>query len=227
MPRWGMVIDTDTCTGCQACTVACAVENNVAPPLPEEAGGNRPLTWMRLLVIPAEESPAGEPELLPAACMHCDRPPCIKVCPVDATNIDSEGIVRQIFPRCIGCRYCTTACPYTARYFNWHTPVWPEPMAASLSPDVSVRPAGVVEKCTFCHHRLQRARDQAAAEGRDLRPDEYEPACAQACPAGAIAFGDLDDPDSEVARLARSHRAHRLLESLGTQPKVIYLRKGE
>jgi len=222
-----MVIDLDACTGCQGCTIACAVENNIAPPLPDEEELSRPFTWMRMLVEEGGEGAQAPLELLPRPCMHCDEPPCIKVCPVDATNIDSEGIVRQIFPRCIGCRYCTTACPYTVRYFNWHTPTWPEPMAQSLNPDVSVRPAGVVEKCTFCHHRLQRARDQAAAERRKLNPREYTPACVQACPTDAMTFGDLDDSDSEVSRLARRRRAYRLLGELGTRPKVIYLRRGD
>ena len=146
---------------------------------------------------------------------------------MDATNIDREGLVRQIYPRCIGCRYCTTACPYTVRYFNWKTPTWPAPLEASLNPDVSIRPSGVVEKCTFCHHRLQRARDTAAAEGRELREGEYMPACVEVCPSQSMFFGDLDDPDSVVSRRSRTTRAFRLLEELGTRPKVIYLRKGE
>ncbi|MEE9534438.1 MAG: 4Fe-4S dicluster domain-containing protein, partial [Acidimicrobiia bacterium] len=166
-------------------------------------------------------------KMLPRPCMHCDKPPCIRVCPVRATYKSEDGIVGQIYSRCIGCRYCTTACPYTLRYFNWYRPEWPEPMAEGLNPDVSVRPKGVVEKCTFCHHRLIRARDQARFEGRSLRPGEYVPACVEACPAGAMTFGDLDDPDSAVSRLAESRRAHRLLEDLGTEPKVIYLQEKE
>jgi molybdopterin-containing oxidoreductase family iron-sulfur binding subunit len=151
----------------------------------------------------------------------------VKVCPVGATFLNEEGIVGQIFSRCIGCRYCTTACPYTARYFNWREPQWPEPMAKHLNPDVSVRPKGVVEKCTLCHHRLQNARDQARAEKRPLRPDEYTPACVDACPCGAMIFGDLSNPNSEVAKLAHGRRAMKLLEDLGTEPKVIYLREGD
>jgi len=227
MPRWGMAIDLDLCTGCQACTIACSVENNIPPPGPEDEDAHRPFTWMR--VISEVEGEHGETEvaMFPRPCMHCDNPPCVKVCPVDATNIDSEGLVRQVYPRCIGCRYCTTACPYTARYFNWKIPSWPEPLGEALSPDVSIRPAGVVEKCSFCHHRLQRARDQANAEERPMRAGEYIPACVETCPSKAMFFGDLDDPDSEVSRLARSTRAYRLLEELGTEPKVIYLRKEE
>lgn len=227
MPRWGMVIDLDRCSGCQACSIACAVENNVPPHEPGEQDARRSFTWMRLIAEVEERHEGTSVNLFPRPCMHCDRPPCVKVCPVDATNIDSEGIVRQIYPRCIGCRYCTTACPYTVRYFNWKTPEWPEPLAESLSPDVSIRTAGVVEKCTFCHHRLILAREAADAENRPLGPDDYLPACVESCPSEAMIFGDMDDPDSEVSRLSHSTRAFKLLEELGTEPKVIYLRSGE
>lgn len=222
MTRWGMVIDLDRCTGCQACVVACQVENNVAPPSAAQAAQGRAISWLRLVPIQGAEL-----RLVPLPCMHCDHPPCTKVCPVQATQIDREGLVAQVYPRCIGCRYCTTACPYTVRHFNWERPEWPESMLEGLNPDVSVRPRGVVEKCTFCHHRLLRARDQARAEGRPLREGDYRPACVETCPAEAMVFGDLDDPQSEVAKLAESPRAFRLLEELGTHPKVTYLSKGE
>jgi len=160
---------------------------------------------------------------IPRPCLHCDNPPCTKVCPVRATYLNDEGIVAQIFPQCIGCRYCMAACPYTVKSFNWYRPEWPDTMASALNPDVSARPAGVVEKCTFCIHRLQIAKEQAAAENRDLRDGDYITACAESCPTDAITFGDLDDPNSEVSRLRRTARAFRLLEELGTEPKVYYL----
>lgn len=225
-PRWGMVIDLDRCTGCQACVTACQVENNVPPPTAESAAAGRSIRWMDVLPHVEGEYPRVKMTLLPRPCMQCDQPPCIKVCPVGATTRGEDGIVAQIYARCIGCRYCTTACPYTVRYFNWYEPSWPEELGVAVQPDVSVRPKGVVEKCTFCHHRLMRARDRAAIEGRELRPGEYAPACAEACPAQAIVFGDLDDPHAAVAQLARSPRAFRLLEDLGTEPKVYYLREG-
>jgi molybdopterin-containing oxidoreductase family iron-sulfur binding subunit len=222
-----MVIDLDRCTACQACVVACQAENNIPPSQQSQADMGRSIAWMQLATDVEGEYPNVKMKLLPRPCMHCDKPPCIKVCPVRATYKSEDGIVGQIYSRCIGCRYCTTACPYTLRYFNWYRPEWPEPMMDGLNPDVSVRPKGVVEKCTFCHHRLIRARDQAKFEGRSLRPGEYVPACVEACPAGAMTFGDLDDPDSEVSHLAESRRAHRLLEDLGTEPKVIYLQEKE
>jgi len=228
MARWAMIIDLDRCTGCQACVIACQVENNVPPTGAEEAEKGRAISWLRL--VPHAEGEHGtrpELRLMPVPCMHCDNPPCTKVCPVQATQIDQEGLVGQVYPRCIGCRYCTTACPYTVREFNWRQPEFPEPMERGLSPDVSIRPKGVVEKCTFCYHRLQLARDEARLEGRLLREGDYLPACVETCPAGAMYFGDLDDPESEVSRLMQSPRAFRLLEELGTEPKVTYLSKGE
>ncbi len=229
MTRWGMVIDLDRCTACQACVVACQVENNVPPPSREEAESGRALSWMRLVPFNEGGEHGNRPavRMMPLPCMHCEHPPCIKVCPANATRIDHEGLVGQIYPRCIGCRYCTTACPYTVRQFNWNKPKWPSPMEQGLSPDVSVRPRGVVEKCSFCHHRLQLAKDKARAEERPLREGDYVPACVESCPAEAMYFGDLDDPRSTVARLTESPRAFRLLEELGTGPKVIYLSKGE
>ena len=226
-PRWGMVIDLDRCTGCQACATACQQENNIPPPLADSAAEGRSIRWMDVTPQLEGEYPEVKLRLIPRPCMQCDNPPCVKVCPVGATSLSDDGIVAQIYARCIGCRYCTTACPYTLRYFNWYEPSWPAEMGQALNPDVSVRPKGVVEKCTFCHHRLQKAWDRAALEKRELREGDYRPACAEACPARAIVFGDLNDPHSEVARLSRSPRAFRLLEDLGTEPKVSYLREGQ
>ena len=227
MTRYGMVIDLDRCTGNQACVTACQMENNIPPTDEKAARDGRSFKWMELIPFEGEYEQHASMRMLPRPCLHCDEPPCVKVCPVGATFKNREGIVAQIFSRCIGCRYCTTACPYTARYFNWSEPEWPEPMQKQINPDVSVRPKGVVEKCTLCHHRLQNARDKARAERRNMRPGEYVPACVEACPSGAMTFGDLSDPNSEVARLARSRRAFKLLEDLGTKPKVIYLREGD
>jgi molybdopterin-containing oxidoreductase family iron-sulfur binding subunit len=232
MTRWGMVIDLDRCTGCGACMAACHQENNLAAVGPGETERSRAFHWLRLLpevdVTRARESGSelgGAAEVvvsfLPQPCFHCDDPPCVRVCPVHATYLGEEGIVAQIYARCIGCRYCMAACPYNAKVFNWFEPERVDERKAN--PDVSLRPRGVVEKCTFCHHRIVLAREQSRAEGRELRDGDVTPACAENCPAQAIVFGDLDDPGSRVAQLARSPRAFRLYEDLGTEPKVYYL----
>jgi len=223
MARWGLVIDLDRCTGCQACVVACKHENNVPFSTPETASQGRLMSWIQLESV--ETAGQHEHTPMPVMCQHCDRPPCIDVCPTSATYINPEGLVAQIYPRCIGCRYCANACPYAVKVFNWSSPDWPASMAAMHNPDVSLRPVGVIEKCTFCHHRLQRARERVRAEGRELTANDYVPACVQTCPADAMVFGDLDDPHSAVAVLAASPRAFRWMnEELGTRPKVIYLR---
>jgi molybdopterin-containing oxidoreductase family iron-sulfur binding subunit len=232
MALWGMVIDLDRCTGCQACALACKAENNVPPVGPAEAERGRAIAWMQILDAAesthVEAPPAGEaggPDgFIPRPCFHCDDPPCTRVCPVNATNRTPEGIVTQIYSRCIGCRFCMVACPFNVKFFNWRRYATEGP---GQNPDVSVRPKGVVEKCTFCHHRLQRAREQARAGGREMSPSEYVPACTEVCPTRAIAFGDLADPRSGVARLARSSRAFRFGEEMGTRPKVYYLRRRE
>lgn len=176
-------------------------------------------------VVPTTEGsfPNVKTRFLPRPCMHCDHPPCVKVCPVGATFRNREGIVAQIYDRCIGCRYCANNCPYTVKYFNWSAPRFEPPRDQCLNPDVTQRPVGVIEKCTFCHHRLQKARDLARAEKRAMRESEYQPACAESCPTRAIVFGDLDDARSEVSKLSKTPRAFRLLEDLGTEPKVYYL----
>lgn len=225
MARWGMVIDLDRCTGCRACMIACKTENNVPISSPEVVRRNRVINWLEMLLVPQERPNAGTSpvRIVPRPCMHCDKPPCIKVCPVFATYKNPEGIVGQIYPRCIGCRYCMNNCPYNVKKFNWFKPEWPPSLKACTNPDVSLRPKGVVEKCTFCHQRLIRARERAKAEDRPLQDGDYVPACVQACPAGAMSFGDLDDPNSRVYALSRDPRVYRLLEDMGTEPKVFYL----
>jgi molybdopterin-containing oxidoreductase family iron-sulfur binding subunit len=224
--HWGMVIDLDRCAGCNACGVACRQENNI-PSFDgdPEMHGARP-EWMSML-WQEPETPNGRPELLPMPCLHCADPPCVKVCPVGATYKDPGGITMQVWDRCIGCRYCMVACPYARRSFNWKEPAWSKSELQMLNPDVATRPLGVVEKCTFCHHRLQRLHEEAKLAGREPTDAELQrlPACAAACPANAITFGDLEDDESEVAKLAANTRAFRLLEYLGTEPSVYYLKK--
>ncbi len=223
--RYGMVIDLDRCTGCGACALACAVENNV-PPAGPRATDRTGLTWMRVYTADNGSAfPDSRTVAIPIACQHCgEHPPCVSVCPQNAVDVNPEtGVVSQIPERCLGCRYCMVACPYHARYFNWSDPAWPAGMERTLNPEVSVRMRGVVEKCNMCHARWQAAKARAAAAGnRGPAAADYVPACVEACPARAIAFGNLDDATSEVATLARGDTAFRLLARLGTEPKVYY-----
>jgi molybdopterin-containing oxidoreductase family iron-sulfur binding subunit len=218
--RYGMVIDLDRCTGCGACMVACAAENNV-PSLPAAT----PRTGITPIAVHPVSGGANRRAFIPVLCMQCENEtPCVSVCPQQAVQLDSEtGIVMQMPQRCLGCRYCMTACPYHARYFNWWDPAWPSGMERTLNPGVSVRMRGVVEKCNLCHARLHAAEDKAAAaKSRKIDPADYVPACAEACPTGAIHFGDLNDPASEAARMSHAPEAFRLLARLGTEPKVYY-----
>lgn len=227
--RWGMVIDLDRCTGCQACAVACRAENNVPVAGPTNTEKGRSIFWMNLLTTSEGAYPGLRQQFIPTPCNHCEDPPCVKACPVGATTQSEEGITQQIPERCIGCRLCEVACPYTRRYFNWSEAEWPDSLREQLNPDVAVRPHGVIEKCLFCHHRIRAAKDRVRAEGRALTDADVRrlPACAQSCPAEAIVFGDLNDPESEVSREAESPRAFRLLEDTGTHPKVFYLREAK
>ena len=227
MTRWGMAIDTDRCTGCGACVVACHAENNIQTVGEEEARNGRAMHWLRIERHYEGTFPDVKVRFTPVLCQHCAEAPCEPVCPVYATYRTPEGLNAMVYNRCIGTRYCANNCPYTVRVFNWHAGEWPEPLERQLNPDVSVRPVGVMEKCTFCVQRIQDAQDIAKDDDREVQDGEIKTACAQSCPARAIVFGDLEDPESRVTRLSRSERASQLLEDMGTHPSVFYLRGGE
>ena len=224
--RWGMVIDLDKCVACQACTVACQAENNIPITGPEEYDANRTIFFTEVISDIHSEFPFIEGDLIPRPCLHCENAPCVKVCPVGATFHNEYGAVVIDYDICIGCRFCTVACPYTARSFNYSEPDFPAPLDEARNPDVPVRPKGVAEKCTFCFHRVEKAVARAEEENRELTNAELTllPACNQACPASARYFGDLNDPNSTVSRLTRNPRGFHLLEELGTHPKVTFLR---
>jgi menaquinone reductase, iron-sulfur cluster-binding subunit len=224
--------------------VACFSENNVSFKT-DESDKRLSITWMRVYKLTnGKPFPHTEECYLPRPCQHCagqheGHSPCVSVCPATATDYSREtGIVSQIYTRCFGCRYCMAACPYHARYFNWWDPVWPEGMERYLSPKVSPRMRGVVEKCSFCFHRYQAARDKAFLQGtKEVKEADYQTACTQACPAGAIVFGDLNNPDHRIHQIVQPDMHHgykstnklafRLLERLGTNTKVYYLSSRE
>jgi molybdopterin-containing oxidoreductase family iron-sulfur binding subunit len=156
-------------------------------------------------------------------CQHCGNAPCEPVCPTYASHHTEDGLNAQVYNRCIGTRYCANACPYNVRFFDFFNPSWDKPLQLQLNPDVSLREVGVMEKCTFCVQRIKAATIQAKVEEREIADGELQTACAQACPARALVFGDLADPESEVSRLSRSSRGATLLEDLGTEPAVTYL----
>jgi len=233
--RWGMVIDQDICTGCQACVAACSMENNVPFVGEEDAGYGRSLQWIRIerlwekAVYPEVKMTSYQPTM----CQQCHNAPCEPVCPVYASvHSQSEDLNLQVYNRCVGTRYCANNCPYQVRTFNWRdytdARIRPEltVLQNQLNPDVTVRRRGVMEKCTFCIQRIHSAEDKAKSEGREVRDGEFSTACAQACPANAITFGRIDNPNTMVSKAAVATRAGHLLEELGTLPRVTYLAGG-
>lgn len=225
VPQWAMAIDLDRCTGCEACVVACTSENNVPSAGEDQAAKGRVKQWIRVDRYYEGKFPDIKVKYRPVLCQQCDEAPCEPVCPVYATYQNAEGLNVQIYNRCIGTRYCANNCPYSVRFFNWFAPEWDAPLDLQLNPDVSVRPAGVVEKCTFCAHRIKRAKLDADAEGRALADGDVTPACVQSCPAEAMVFGDMSDPGSRVSGMIGSGRSEQLLSELGTKPRVFYLQK--
>ena len=225
--KWGMVIDVDRCTGCEACVVACQAENNI--PLNEEDRFHegRAIEWIRIERYWEGEYPDVKAKFLPVLCQHCENAPCEPVCPVYATYHNNEGMNVQVYNRCVGTRYCANNDPYQVRFFNFWEPQWPESLENQLNPDVTVRTRGLMEKCSFCVQRIRRTERDLKNDGRDLRDGELQPACAQTCPTDALVFGNMKDPESRVSLLAKSDRHYKLLENLGTEPNVIYLKKVE
>jgi molybdopterin-containing oxidoreductase family iron-sulfur binding subunit len=223
--RWGMTVDVDLCTGCQACVVACAAENNVPVVGKAQVAYGRDQHWLRLERWQEGASDHPENVFLPMFCQHCEIAPCEPVCPVYAAYHTREGLNAQVYNRCVGTRYCGNNCPYHVRRFNWFNYTWPSPLDVQLNPDVTVRQLGIMEKCTMCIQRIGYGKDRAGQEGRAVKDGEVLTACQQTCPTQAITFGNLKDGGSRVSKLSRSPRSYHVLEELGTRPAVTYLKK--
>ena len=204
MTRWGMVIDLDKCTACQACVVACQEENNVPVVEAPEYHRRRALSWMKVISETEGHYPELRTRFIPRPCMQCDNPPCTRVCPVHATYLTSEGIVAQVYGRCIGCRFCMAGCPYGSRSFNY---LDPRSALDQLDPNYPTREIGVVEKCNFCAERID------VGEG---------PACVASCKTGVLTFGNLHDPDSDIRGKLKTRVTFTRKPELGTRPSVFY-----
>ncbi|MBI9062079.1 MAG: Fe-S-cluster-containing hydrogenase [Marinilabiliaceae bacterium] len=238
--HWGMAIDLNACIGCNACVVACSAENNVPVVGRNEVRRSHEMHWLRIDRYYAGDPDNPEVVRQPVMCQHCDNAPCENVCPVAATNHSSEGINQMAYNRCIGTRYCNNNCPYKVRRFNWYDYTGADSIPNNrvdvagmtldlkrmvLNPDVTVRAKGVIEKCSFCIQRIQDKKLTAKKDGRSLKDGEIQTACQQTCPANAIVFGDMNDPDSEISKHLNDARQYGLLEEIHTLPSVVYLSK--
>ncbi len=225
--KWGMAVDLNTCTGCSACVVACQSENNIPVVGKKYVIQGREMHWLRI-----DRYYSGTPEnplslYQPLMCQHCDNAPCETVCPVLATVHTDDGLNAMVYNRCVGTRYCANNCPYKVRRFNWfnYAKKVEKPLHLALNPDVTVRARGVMEKCTFCVQRIKEGKNVARLEERPLKDGEIKTACQTACPTDAIIFGDMNNPESQVAKLFKHDRSYALLEEWNAAPAVRYMAK--
>lgn len=224
--KWAMTIDLSKCTGCSACMISCQSENNIPVVGKKYILQGREMHWIRIdrYYTGAPENPGVVYQ--PVACMHCDNAPCETVCPVIATSHTDEGLNQMTYNRCVGTRYCANNCPYKVRRFNWfdYTEIR-KPTEMALNPEVTVRARGVMEKCTFCFHKIRGVKEIAKQEGRKLKDGDVKTACQEACPADAIIFGDMNDSESKISKSLNNERTYSLIEEVNAQPNLKYLTK--
>jgi len=226
--KWEMIIDLDRCTGCSACVAACYAENNIPPVGKDRSNLGREMSWLRIERYFETNKQTGHLETYysPQMCQQCDNAGCEPVCPVFATYQTPDGLNAMVYNRCVGTRYCSNNCVYKQRRFNWRSYQFPSPLHMQLNPAVSVRCKGVMEKCTFCQHRIRESKDLAKDQGRDVSDGEIQTACQQACPADAITFGNIMDKNSKIRQVKdNNQRKYIQLPELNFQPAVTYLKK--